>query len=221
MTDPDAQTATLRVNEVFLSLQGEASRAGLPCTMVRLTGCNLRCTWCDTRYAWDEGADMTLEQILRRVAELGCKRVEVTGGEPLLQDATPLLLQRLLLEGRETLLETNGSIDVAAVPAGVVKIVDFKCPSSGQAEHNRWSNAGHLARGDEVKFVLADRGDYEYALAALADHDLPRRCAVIFSPLAGVLAAADLAGWILADGLDVRLGMQLHKMIWPDRERGV
>ena len=212
---------TLRVNEIVLTVQGEGTRAGLPCTLVRLTGCNLSCSWCDTPHARTEGSALTLDEILRRVAGLGCRRVEVTGGEPLIQPAAPELLRRLLRAGCQTLLETNGSIDLSPVERRVIKIVDFKCPSSGEAASNCWQNVHHLTRRDEAKFVLSDREDYEFARAAVARHGLLAKCAVIFSPVFGRLRPATLAGWILADGLDVRLGLQLHKLIWPDRDRGV
>ena len=212
---------TVRVHEIILTLQGEGTRAGLPCTLVRLAGCNLRCAWCDTPHARDEGTDMTLPEVLRRVAALGCRRVEVTGGEPLTQGAAPELLRRLLAAGYETLLETNGSLDLASVGSEVVRIVDFKCPSSGEHAANRWENIHHLTGRDEVKFVLADRADYEFARAAVRERGLREICTVIFSPVFGRLEPATLAEWILADGLDVRLGLQLHKMVWPDRDRGV
>jgi len=212
---------TLAVSEIFLSIQGESARTGLPCTFVRLAGCNLRCAWCDTQYAWDGGETMSIDEIMRRVEAYRCRRVELTGGEPLIQPASLTLLGRLCRAGYETLLETNGSLDIAPVDKRVVKIVDFKCPSSGQAAANRWGNAKNLAAGDEVKFTIADRADFEFALAAVAEHGLADRCAVTFQPVAGRLAPAALAEWILTDGLDVRLGLQLHKIIWPDRVRGV
>ncbi|MFB3892877.1 MAG: radical SAM protein [Phycisphaerae bacterium] len=213
--------ATVKVNEILLSIQGEGTRAGRPCVLVRLTGCNLRCEWCDTAYAWDEGTDMSIDAVLWRVAELGCKLVEVTGGEPLTQPAALDLLARLCEEGYETLLETNGSLDIAQVDKRVVRIVDFKCPSSGQQEANRWANVAALTKRDEVKFVLAGRGDYEFARAAVAEHKLCDKCPVIFSPVLSRLAPATLAGWILEDHLPVRLGLQLHRIIWPGKERGV
>ena len=213
---------TLIVNEIFKSIQGESTRAGLPCVMVRLAGCNLRCAWCDTVYAQDAAAGraMSVDDVLARAGELGCPRAEVTGGEPLLQPAAASLLGRLCDAGFETLLETNGSQDIAAVDPRVVRIVDFKCPSSGADAANRWENVEHLTARDEVKFVIADRRDYEYARDAAARYGLRDRCAVIFSP-ANLAAPADLARWILEDGLDVRLGLQVHKMIWPERDRGV
>lgn len=215
---------TLQVNEIFLSIQGEGTRAGAPCTFVRLAGCNLNCTWCDTPYARSEGRTMDLSDILVEVTVLGCRRVEVTGGEPLIQPAAPELLRRLCEAGCETLLETNGSIDLAPVDPRVVKIVDFKCPASGEQESNLWSNVAHLRAGDEVKFVVADRGDFEFARRAVAAHNLTARCAaVFFCPAFGRLEPRELATWMLdmGNGPDVRLGLQLHRMIWPDTERGV
>ena len=214
-------SGTLLVNEIFRSIQGEGTRAGLPCTLVRLTGCNLRCSWCDTPHARKEGRWASPDEVLARVAEFGCPRVEVTGGEPLMQSETPGLLRRLCEAGYETLLETNGSMDISDVDERVVRIVDFKCPSSGEQPANRWQNVPHLTQRDEVKFVLADRTDFDFACDAVATHDLTARCAVIFSPILGRLAPATLAEWILGAGLDVRLGLQLHRIIWPRQDRGV
>ncbi len=211
----------LKVSEIFLSLQGESTRAGLPCAFVRLAGCNLRCAWCDTAYAWTGGEETAVGAVVDRVRALGCPRVEVTGGEPLIQPGTLALLRRLCDAGFETLLETNGSQDISPVDPRVVRIVDFKCPSSGTADGNRWENAEALTPRDEAKFVIADRGDYEFAREAVAARGLAERCPVTFSPAHGRLEAATLAEWILADRLDVRLGVQLHKMIWPGRDRGV
>ncbi len=212
---------SLSVSEIFRSIQGEGTRQGRPCTLVRLAGCNLRCAWCDTQYALDNGETVTIGEVLGRVAELGCKLVEVTGGEPLIQPATPELLRRLCDAGCETLLETNGSLDISTIDARVAKIVDFKCPSSGQDSANLWANAACLTERDEVKFVIADRTDFDFAAAAVLDHSLAGECPVILQAVWDVLAPATLADWILASGLDVRLGVQLHKIVWPDRERGV
>ncbi len=213
----------LRISEIFLSIQGEGTRAGLPCTLVRLAGCNLRCSWCDTKYAQDpaEGREMSTADILQQVERLTCRRVEMTGGEPLLQPAVGPLLTKLCNDGYEVLLETNGSMDLSGVDPRVVRIVDCKCPSSNCADAMRPENFRHLARGDEVKFVLADRDDYDYARKTIAEHDLLNRCTVIFSPVAERLLPANLAEWTLADGLDVRLGLQLHRIIWPDQDRSV
>ncbi len=214
-------SGTLKVNEIFLSIQGEGLRAGLPCAFIRLSGCNLRCRWCDTPYALREGETAELSEILRRVELLGCGRVEVTGGEPLMQPGTIDLLRMLCDVGYETLLETNGSLDISPVDERVVRIVDFKCPSSGQADANRWTNVQHLRAGDEVKFIIADRRDFEFACDAVGDRDLTSICPVTFQPVAGLWEPADLAEWILAGRLDVRLGLQIHKILWPGKYRGV
>jgi len=212
---------TLTVSEIFLSIQGEGTRAGLPCTLIRLTGCNLRCAWCDTRHAYEGGRQMSVADVLARVGELGCPLVEVTGGEPLAQPHATLLLRALCDAGYETLLETNGSLDVRGVDGRVVRIVDFKCPSSGQADRNLWANVDCLRPGDEVKFVVADRADYDFARQAVERHRLAEQCTVLLSPVLDRLAPAELAGWILTDGLGVRLSLQLHRILWPDAQRGV
>jgi 7-carboxy-7-deazaguanine synthase len=210
----------LSVCEIFLSLQGEASRMGLPCAFVRLAGCNLRCQWCDTSYAREGGQDMTVKDVMARVSKFNCRRVELTGGEPLCQPAALELMAALCDAGWEVLLETNGSRDIGPVDSRVARIVDFKCPSSGMSHENLWSNVERLCARDEVKFVLADRGDYNFAAAAVRGRGLLDRCPIIFSPVHGRLAPADLAEWILTDGLDIRLGLQLHKLLWPDEPRG-
>jgi len=212
---------TIIVNEIILSIQGEGSRAGLPCILVRLTGCNLNCAWCDTPHARTEGAEMSVDGVLARVGELDCRRVEVTGGEPLCQPATLELLRRLCDGGYETLLETNGSLDISPVDPRVARIVDFKCPASGESDSIRWTNVELLRGADEAKFVVADRRDYEFARDAVRAHGLRDKCPVILSPAAGTAAPAELAQWILADGFDVRLGIQLHKIIWPHTDLGV
>lgn len=189
--------------------------------IIRLTGCNLRCSWCDTQYAWDQGQQMSIDQVLARVESLACKLVAVSGGEPLLQPAAPQLLRRLCEAGYTTLLETNGSLDISPVDPCVVKIVDFKCPASGQHENNHWANLGRLTQDDEVKFVIADREDYDFARQSVAARKIAGLCTVIFAPVHGRLDPAVLAEWILADGLDVRISLQLHRIIWPDRDRGV
>lgn len=217
--------STLRVSEIFRSIQGEGTRAGLPCVFVRLAGCNLRCLWCDTGYAQCGGEEMSVPAVIERVSQLagaGSGRlVELTGGEPMVQAAAPDLLRLLCEAGRTVLMETNGSIDISGVDARVVKIVDVKCPSSGQTQHVHWPNLSVLLPADEVKFVLADREDYLFARQVLQRHGLSERCAVIFSPVQGQLSPETLAQWILEDNLNVRLGLQLHKIIWPGRDRGV
>ena len=207
---------TLIVNEIFHSIQGESSYAGLPCVFVRLTGCNLRCVWCDTAYAFTEGVVMSLDRILAKVQSFHCQLVEVTGGEPLLQPAVLPLLTRLCDAGLTVLLETSGALDIAPVDPRVIKIMDLKCPGSGEATKNRYENLQHLTDRDEVKFVLADRTDYDWA-----KQHLPPCGHVLFSPVWGQLPLQTLAEWILADRLNVRLQTQWHKHIWAPHARGV
>jgi len=211
----------LRINEIFCSIQGEGTRAGLRCVFVRLTGCNLRCRWCDTAYAFTEGDWMGLDDILAQVRRYDCPTVEITGGEPLLQRSVYPLMARLADAWATVLLETSGAVSIAEVDPRVVRIVDVKCPASGEAERNHWPNLDLLTPRDEVKFVLADRGDYDWAKDVVQRYDLVHRCPVIFAPVHGVLPPADLAAWVLDDRLDVRLGLQLHKLIWPAVTRGV
>ena len=211
----------LFVHEIYLSIQGESAWAGLPCVIVRLAGCNLDCRWCDTPAARVQERQMTVNEILARVGDLDCHLVEVTGGEPLTQPAALELLARLCESGEETLLETNGSIDVTGVDGRVTKIIDVKCPSSGEAEANLWANLQALGPRDEVKFVITNRGDYEYARDVVDVHKLIGRCRATFSPVVEELPASQLAEWLVADRLAVRLGVQLHKMIWPGADGGV
>ncbi len=213
----------LKVNEIFYSIQGESSFAGRPCVFVRLTGCNLRCSYCDTRYAYDEGEELEIEDIVNRVASYQCPLVEVTGGEPLIQEETPVLVHRLLQEGYQVLMETNGSQDIRRVDDSCVKIIDIKCPSSGQHRHNDLRNLDWLTNHDEVKFVISHREDYEYArkILDLMDTKLLRKNRVHFSPVFGGLEPNTLAEWLLEDHLDVRLHLQLHKFIWTPDRRGV
>ena len=212
----------LTVNEIFHSIQGESTHAGRPCVFVRLTACDLRCSWCDTPYAFTEGRKMSVEDVVSRVREYNCDVVEITGGEPLLQKDVYPLMERLLDGGRVVMVETGGHLSVDQVPAGVVRVIDVKCPASGEAEKVHWPNLERLRASDEIKFVIKDRGDYEYAREIVARHDLvPRSRAVLFSPVHGVLDAKQLAEWILADGLSVRLQLQAHKYIWDAQTRGV
>ena len=213
---------TLLVNEIFYSIQGESLHSGRPCTFIRLTGCNLRCSYCDTRYAYEEGAQMAIEKILERIATYRCPLVEVTGGEPLLQNDTPLLIQRMLAKGYEVMMETNGSFDISRVDQRCMKIVDIKCPSSGQSHNNDLDNLKRLDFKDQVKFVIGNREDYEYShkIMKLIHDDFPVD-RVLFSPVTGKITPADLARWILDDNLNVRLQLQLHKIIWPGAFRGV
>jgi len=212
----------LTINEIFYSIQGESTYAGRPCIFVRLTGCDLRCTWCDTTYAFHEGHKMSVDDVMREVESLGSHLVEVTGGEPLLQPDVYPLMEKLLDSGRTVLLETGGQIDVSKVPGGVVKVMDVKCPGSGEVEKNAWNNIDHLGSRDQVKFVIKDRTDYEYARDTTTKHALDRRCAaVLFSPVHGVMDPKILSEWILADRLAVRLQLQIHKHIWGPDVRGV
>ena len=212
----------LTVNEIFHSIQGESSRAGYPCVFVRLTACDLRCTWCDTAYAFHEGRKMSVDDVVAAVAEHGCPLVEITGGEPLLQEDVYPLMDRLLAGGHTVMLETGGHRPIARVPAAVLKIVDIKCPASGEAARNDWSNLDRLAPHDEVKFVIQDRADYEFARDVIARHGLMSRGpAVLLSPVHGVLDARTLSEWMLADRLTARLQLQIHKYIWSPTTRGV
>lgn len=217
----DAMIQTLFVSEIFHSIQGESTYAGLPCVFVRLAGCNLDCAWCDTRYARSGGREMSLTTIIREVLKFHCPLVEVTGGEPLLQPAALELMKRLADRKLAVLLETNGSLNIQPVDPRVIRIMDIKCPGSGQAERNFAPNVLFLRRTDEVKFVLIDRADYDWAKEVVKREKLADKCEVLFSPVLGRLDPAELAGWILADRLPVRFQMQLHKVIWPNRERGV
>ena len=203
----------LKVNEIFYSIQGESSFAGRPCLFVRLTGCNLRCTYCDTRYAYDRGDDMPLHAILREVDRRDCPLVEVTGGEPLLQRESGELVKALLDGGRTVLVETNGTLDIGAVDERALRIVDVKCPGSGMADHALLDNLDNLTPRDEVKFVLSHRRDYEWACEIASRFSLFGRVTVLFSPLHGVLGPGRLAEWMLADRVDGRLQIQLHKVI--------
>lgn len=211
----------LRINEIFHSIQGESTRAGEPCVFVRLAACNLRCRWCDTAYAFHEGREMTIEEVLAQVARFDCPLVEVTGGEPLLQSEVIPLMQQLLGRGHRVLLETGGSLDIGAVPEGVGRIVDVKCPGSGESRRNRWENLDLLRAGDEVKFVLADREDYRWAVREVENRKLAERLPVLFAPVHDELDPSELSRWVLEDGLAVRVQLQLHKYIWPGVVRGV
>lgn len=218
----DRLRITLIVTEIYRSIQGESTWAGKPCTFIRLTGCNLRCVWCDTDYAFHHGDKMTIAEILEECRRLDCPLVEITGGEPLLQKGCPALAEALLAEGYTVLCETSGSLPVADLPNEVVKIMDLKCPGSGECDKNDWSNLAALGPRDEVKFVIADREDYEWSRDVLKTHNLAARCnAILFAPVFGVIDPRELIEWILEDGLDVRLQLQLHKFIWPPDQKGV
>jgi 7-carboxy-7-deazaguanine synthase len=218
---PAATERRLLVNEIFYSLQGESTLAGRPCVLVRLTGCQMRCSWCDTEYAFYEGDWKTLDEVVAEVEAFGCPLVELTGGEPLLQPATLPLLAALADRGYEVLLETGGGLDIAAVDPRVRRILDVKCPGSGEAPANRWQNLDLLTPRDEVKFVIADQVDYLWARDVVRERGLAGICPVHFSPAWGACDPAELAAWILRDRLPVRLQLQLHKLLWPQRSRGV
>jgi 7-carboxy-7-deazaguanine synthase len=212
----------LTVNEIFHSIQGESTHAGDRCVFVRLTACDLRCNWCDTPYAFHEGRKMSIDDVLSVVEGYGCPLVEITGGEPLLQEGVYELMERLLAAGHTVLLETGGHRPIDRVPAAVVKIVDVKCPGSGEADKNCWSNLDRLAAHDEVKFVVLDRADYEFARDVLTRTQLPSRAAaILFSPVHGQLDPKTLSEWVIADRLSVRVQLQLHKLIWSPTTRGV
>ncbi len=211
----------LNVNEIFFSIQGESSFAGRPCAFVRLTACNLRCSYCDTEYAFYDGAEHTVDEIVARVAEFPCDLVEITGGEPLLQPPVHDLIRELLELGKTVLIETGGALDISSVDQRAILIYDIKCPGSGMADKNRWDNIPLLKPVDEVKFVIGSRSDYRWSKKKIAQHRLTDRHQVLFSPVWGTLEPRQLAEWILADGLDVRVQLQLHKIFWGAEARGV
>ena len=212
----------LTINEIFHSIQGESTHSGRPCVFVRLTACDLRCSWCDTPYAFTEGGKMSVDEVVEKVDGFGCDLVELTGGEPLLQKDVYPLMERLLASGRTVMVETGGHLSVSNVPSAVIRIIDVKCPGSGESGRNHWENLDLLTPHDEVKFVIRDRADYEFAREVVARHNLAgRTAAVLFSPVHSVLTPRELAEWILADRLTVRLQLQVHKYIWDPETRGV
>ena len=213
---------SLIVNEIFNSIQGESLCAGLPCTFIRLTGCNLRCPYCDTSYAYEEGAGLTITDIIDKVSDYECPLVEITGGEPLIQSETPLLITNLIEKGYKVLLETNGTIDLSRINERCIKIVDIKCPGSGESGKNCLDNLDRLNTKDQVKFVITDREDYEFAKYIIKH--IPAwflRENMLLSPVSGKMAFSDLAKWILEDKLIARFHIQLHKIIWPNIDKGV
>ncbi|MCB1935296.1 MAG: 7-carboxy-7-deazaguanine synthase QueE [Nitrosomonas sp.] len=213
---PTDRSQVLRISEIFYSLQGETSRIGLPTVFIRLTGCPLRCGYCDTSYAFTGGQNMTLTAILEQVAGYRTRYVTVTGGEPLAQKNCPALLTALCDAGYSVSLETSGALDIAEVDPRVSKIMDIKTPGSGELEKNRWTNLDYLTQHDEIKFVLCDEADYHWACRMIREHDLDKRCPVLFSPVHGQLDPTALANWILRDQLPVRMQIQLHKLLWED-----
>jgi 7-carboxy-7-deazaguanine synthase len=213
---------SLLVNEIFYSIQGESIYSGCPCIFIRLTGCNLKCTYCDTQYAYEEGEKMEISLIMHRVAGYKCRWVEITGGEPLLQNETPLLVSRLLDHGYSVMMETNGSLDISRVDQRCITVLDVKCPSSDAAEKNDLKNLKRIDSKDQIKFVIGNHEDYKFAKNVISLHcpDFPGD-RILFSPVYGEMNPADLAAWILRDHLNVRLHLQIHKYIWPDREKGI
>ena len=211
----------LRINEIFHSIQGESRQAGRPCVFVRLTACNLRCTWCDTAYAFEKGEWRTVEAIVREVERFGTRFLLVTGGEPLLQEGVHDLIGECLDRGYEVAIETGGSLDTARVDPRATVILDVKCPGSGMSQHNHWENLQRLRPNDEGKFVIADRQDYEWAREVIGRYRLSQRCGVLLSPVHDAMDARILAEWMLNDRLAARLQLQIHKYIWPPDMRGV
>ena len=210
----------LRITEIFHSIQGESTHAGRPCAFVRLTGCNLRCRWCDSEYTFTGGERMSIDDVVAQVKSYKCKLVEITGGEPLAQAESLDLIKRFCDDGFEVLIETSGSIDIAPVDRRATIILDIKCPGSGEVEKNRWENLQHLKPRDEIKFVIADRADYDWARRVIEERNL-NRWTVLFSPVWGEMNLQSLAEWMLADGVPARLQTQLHKHIWGAEARGV
>ena len=212
----------LIVNEIFQSIQGESLFSGLSCIFIRLTGCNLRCQYCDTEYAWTEGREMDIAEILNNVISFNGNLVELTGGEPLFQSETPVLIRKLITNGYTVLIETNGSMDIGTIEKECIKIVDIKCPSSNESEKNDYENLKKLSQKDQLKFVIKDSVDYDFAKNIILQYkpQLPSGN-ILFSPITASLDPAELAEWVVKDGLGVRLQLQMHKIIWPNIERGV
>ena len=211
----------LEVTEIYKSVQGESTYMGLPCVFIRLTGCNLRCVWCDTPHAFHDGKKLSIHQIIDKVKSYDINLVEITGGEPLLQKEVFPLMESLLKNKFKVMLETSGSLAINNVPAKVIKIIDLKCPGSGEENKNLWENLNHLTSTDEIKFVIADKTDYEWSKKVLQDYELDKKVPVLFSPVFEKLKLKDLTEWILEDNLPVRLHTQLHKYIWDQKTIGV
>jgi len=211
----------MKINEIYKSIQGESTYAGLPCVFVRLTYCNLRCSYCDTAYAFYEGQEMSLEQVIQAIRECDCSLVEITGGEPLLQKEVYPLMDRLIADGFLVLLETGGSLDIGEVHPSVIKIMDLKCPSSEESQKNCYDNLHKLQPHDEIKFVIGNRADYLWALDIIRKHHLDERYRILFSTVFATLQPSELVNWILEDKLNVRFQLQIHKYIWNPEKRGV
>ena len=211
----------LKINEIYYSVQGESTHAGRPCIFIRLTYCNLRCSYCDTEYAFYDGKDMEITYIMSKIKRWDCNLVEVTGGEPLFQDECIDLLNELVNSNYEVMLETGGSLSISDVPKKVVKIVDFKCPSSGMVKRNLWSIVDDLQAHDEVKFVIGNREDFDWAKDRITEYSLDKICTLLFSPTFGEIDPQQIVEWILDENLPVRMQQQMHKMIWSPEEKGV
>ena len=212
---------SLKVNEIYYSVQGESTHVGRPCIFIRLTYCNLRCTYCDTEYAFYEGKDIEIPEIMAEIKQWNCNLVEVTGGEPLFQDKCIYLLHELVNQNYEVLLETGGSLSISDVPIEIVRIVDFKCPSSGMEKKNLWSIVNDLQPHDEVKFVIGDREDFDWAKEMLNKYSLNEKCSILFSPTFGKIDPSLIVEWILEGDIPVRIQLQMHKHIWESEEKGV
>ena len=212
---------SLKINEIYYSVQGESTHSGCPCIFIRLTYCNLRCSYCDTEYAFYDGKDMEITDIMSEIKRWDCNLVEVTGGEPLFQDECIDLLNELVNSNYEVMLETGGSLSISDVPKKVVKIVDFKCPSSGMVKKNLWSIADDLQSHDEVKFVIGNREDFDWAKDRITKYSMDKICTLLFSPTFGEIDPQQIVEWILAENLPVRMQLQMHKMIWSPEEKGV
>ncbi len=211
----------IKINEIYYSVQGESTHAGRPCIFIRLTYCNLRCTYCDTEYAFYEGKDMQITHIMNEIQQWDCNLVEVTGGEPLFQEECIILLNELVKSNYEVMLETGGSLPISDVPKKVIKIVDFKCPSSAMEKKNLWSILDDLQSHDEIKFVIGNREDFDWAKDRISEYSLDKLCTLLFSPTFGKIDPQQIVDWILADNLPVRMQMQMHKVIWNPEETGV
>ena len=218
---PVEKAESLRINEIFFSIQGESTYAGLPCVFVRLTYCNLRCSFCDTEYAFFEGEYKSFEEILSEIKKYNCSLVEITGGEPLVQKNVLAFMTLLCDEGYDVLVETGGHMDISGIDARVKRIMDIKCPGSGESGKNYWSNLESIKESDQIKFVISDRDDYDWAKGIIEKYDLNKKCPVLLSPNFDKINNKMLAEWILADRLDVRFQLQMHKYIWAPDQRGV
>ena len=214
-------TMSLKVNEIYYSIQGESPHAGKPCIFIRLTYCNLRCTYCDTEHAFYDGKDMEIHEIIKEIAKWNCQLVEITGGEPLMQDMCIDLLQELVTKKYNVMLETSGSLSIAKVPREVIKIIDFKCPSSKMDKKNLWTIIKYIQPYDEIKFVIGNREDFDWAKGKIIEYQLDSICTILFSPTYGKINPQKIVKWILEENLPVRMQLQLHKVIWQPEQIGV